>query len=62
MLGVTAILMGALRLLGASMERRTGRRWTFGGLALGSIEVVISVVLIFARGTNGPALTTALAT
>ena len=62
-LGVTAIAMGSLRLFGAfEVERRTGHRWTFGGLALGSVEVVIGVVLIFARRTNGPALTTALAT
>jgi uncharacterized membrane protein HdeD (DUF308 family) len=62
-LGVTAILMGCLRLLGAfEIERRTGRRWTFGGLALGSVEVVIGAALIFARGENARALTIALAT
>jgi uncharacterized membrane protein HdeD (DUF308 family) len=62
-LGAAAIFMGALRLLGAfEIERRTGRRWTFGGLALGSVEVVIGVVLIFARRENARALTIALAT
>ena len=41
-LGVAAVLTGSLRLLGAfEIERRTGRRWTFGGLALGSVEVVL---------------------
>ena len=49
--GAAAILTGSLRLLGAfEIERRTGRRWTFGGLALGSVEVVLGLVLI---GTNG---------
>ena len=62
-IGVTAILMGTLRLFGAfEIERRTGRRWTFGGLALGSVEVVIGVALIFARRENARALTIALAT
>jgi uncharacterized membrane protein HdeD (DUF308 family) len=50
-LGAAAVLTGSLRLLGAfEIERRTGRRWTFGGLALGSVEVVLGLVLI---GTNG---------
>ena len=57
-LGVAAILMGSLRLLGAfEIERRTGRRWTFGGLALGSVEVVLGLVLFFAREGNERALT-----
>jgi len=39
-LGVAAFLTGSLRLLGAfEIERSTVRRWTFGGLALGSVEV-----------------------
>ena len=57
-LGVAAILTGSLRLLGAfEIERRTGRRWTFGGLALGSVEVVLGLVLFFAREGNERALT-----
>jgi uncharacterized membrane protein HdeD (DUF308 family) len=52
-LGVAAVLTGTLRLLGAfEVERRTGRRWTFGGLALGSVEVLLGLVLFFARGGN----------
>jgi uncharacterized membrane protein HdeD (DUF308 family) len=52
-LGAAAVLTGSLRLLGAfEVERRTGRRWTFGGLALGSVEVVLGLVLLFARGGN----------
>lgn len=56
-LGVAALLTGSLRLLGAfEIERRTGRRWTFGGLALGSVEVVLGLVLFFARHENERAL------
>ncbi len=52
-LGVAALLTGTLRLLGAfEVERRTGHRWTFGGLALGSVEVVLGLVLLFVRGGN----------
>jgi hypothetical protein len=42
-----------LRLLGAfEIERQTVRRWTFGGLALGSVEVVLGLVLIVTNGEN----------
>ena len=52
-LGVAAVLTGSLRLLGAfEVERRTGRRWTFGGIALGSVEVVLGLVLFIAREEN----------
>jgi uncharacterized membrane protein HdeD (DUF308 family) len=52
-LGAAAVLTGSLRLLGAfEIERRTGRRWTFGGLALGSVEVVLGLVLIVTNGEN----------
>ncbi len=61
-LGVAALLMGSLRLLGAfELERRTGRRWTFGGLALGSVEIVLGLILLFARGGNAHVLTVTLA-
>jgi uncharacterized membrane protein HdeD (DUF308 family) len=47
LLGISAILMGLLRVLGAfELQRRTGRRWTFGGLALGSVEIVLGVALL----------------
>ena len=56
-LGVAAVLTGSLRLLGAfEIERRTGKRWTFGGLALGSVEVVLGLVLFLSRGQNERAL------
>jgi uncharacterized membrane protein HdeD (DUF308 family) len=57
MLGVAALLTGSLRLLGAfEIERKTGRRWTFGGMALGSVEVVLGLVLFLARHENEQAL------
>ena len=52
-LAISAVLTGTLRLLGAfEVERRTGRRWTFGGLALGSVEVILGLVLFLAREGN----------
>jgi uncharacterized membrane protein HdeD (DUF308 family) len=52
-LGIAALLTGSLRLLGAfEIERQTGRRWTFGGIALGSVEIVLGLVLFFAREEN----------
>jgi uncharacterized membrane protein HdeD (DUF308 family) len=57
-LGISAVLTGTLRLLGAfEVERRTGRRWTFGGLALGSVEVILGLVLLLAREGNLRAIT-----
>jgi uncharacterized membrane protein HdeD (DUF308 family) len=47
LLGISAILMGLLRVLGAfELQRRTGRRWTFGGLALGTVEIVLGLALL----------------
>ena len=57
-LGAAAVVTGSLRLLGAfEIERRTGRRWTFGGLALGSVEVALGLVLIVTNGQNERVLT-----
>jgi uncharacterized membrane protein HdeD (DUF308 family) len=61
-LGVAIVLMGTLRLMGAlEVERRTGRRWTFGGLALGSVEVALGLVVFFARTGNVRVIAFALA-
>jgi hypothetical protein len=50
---------GTLRLAGAfEIERRTGRWWTFGGLALGSVEIVLGVIVLFAA-SGDPRLVTA---
>jgi uncharacterized membrane protein HdeD (DUF308 family) len=53
LLGIAAALTGALRLIGAfEVERRTGRRWTLGGFALGAVEVALGIVLFTARSGN----------
>ena len=60
--GAAALLTGVLRVLGAfEVERQTGRRWTFGGLALGSTEVILGVILFFADQGDVHAITIALA-
>jgi uncharacterized membrane protein HdeD (DUF308 family) len=62
-LGAAAFLTGVLRVLGAfELERRTGQHWTFGGLALGSTEVVLGVILFFADQGDVHVITIALAT
>jgi hypothetical protein len=39
LLGISAVLMGLLRILGGfAAEERLGRRWTFGGIVLGTLE------------------------
>jgi uncharacterized membrane protein HdeD (DUF308 family) len=46
-LGLAALAMGALRLLGAfEIERRTGHRWSIGGLILGGLEIGTGILLI----------------
>ena len=61
-LGVSAVLTGTLRLAGAfEVERRTGRWWTFGGLALGSVEIVLGAIVLFAGSGNLRLITAAIA-
>jgi uncharacterized membrane protein HdeD (DUF308 family) len=61
-LGVSAVLTGTLRLAGAfEAERRTGRWWTFGGLALGSVEIVLGAIVLFVGSGNLRVVTTAIA-
>jgi uncharacterized membrane protein HdeD (DUF308 family) len=46
-LGFAAACMGVLRLVGAfEIERRTGHRWSIGGLILGSLELGTGILLI----------------
>ena len=46
-LGLAALAMGTLRLVGAfEIERRTGHRWSTGGLILGVMEVGTGILLI----------------
>jgi uncharacterized membrane protein HdeD (DUF308 family) len=46
-LGLAAATMGTLRLVGAfEIERRTGHRWSIGGLVLGGLELGTGILLI----------------
>jgi uncharacterized membrane protein HdeD (DUF308 family) len=46
-LGFAGVAMGALRLVGAfEIERRTGHRWSIGGLVLGGLELGTGILLI----------------
>ena len=46
-LGLAAAAMGVLRLVGAfEIERRTGHRWSVGGLILGGLELGTGILLI----------------
>jgi len=49
----SAVLTGTLRLVGAfEVERRTGRWRTFGGLALGSVEIALGAIVPYAGSGN----------
>jgi len=62
MLGIAIVLIGCLRLLGAfEIKRETGHRWTFGGLALGSVEMGLGLILLCSRGADLQALAAVLA-
>jgi uncharacterized membrane protein HdeD (DUF308 family) len=61
-LGASAVLTGTLRLAGAfEVERRTGRWWTFGGLALGSVEVVLGAIVLLTDSSNLSVITATIA-
>jgi hypothetical protein len=46
-LGFAAAAMGALRLVGAfEIERRSGHRWSIGGLVLGGLELGTGILLL----------------
>jgi len=47
LLGVSAVLMGVLRVVGGfAAERRFGRRWMIGGVVLGTVEAVLGGLLL----------------
>jgi uncharacterized membrane protein HdeD (DUF308 family) len=47
LLGVSAVLTGLLRVLGGfAAEKRLGRRWTLGGIVLGTLEAALGGVLL----------------
>jgi uncharacterized membrane protein HdeD (DUF308 family) len=47
LLGTSAVLTGLLRILGGfAAEERLGRRWTLGGIVLGTLEVALGALLL----------------
>jgi uncharacterized membrane protein HdeD (DUF308 family) len=47
LLGISAVLTGVLRVLGGfAAEERLGRRWTLGGIVLGTLEVALGALLL----------------
>ncbi len=57
LVAVTTVATGCLRLVGAfEIEEHTQRRWTTGGLILGSVEVCIGAVLFLSGEAATPTL------
>jgi uncharacterized membrane protein HdeD (DUF308 family) len=57
LLGVSAILTGLLRVLGGfAAERQFGRRWTMGGIVLGTLEIALGGVLLLTMEVNADVL------
>ena len=53
LLGISAVLTGLLRILGGfAAEERLGRRWTLGGIALGTLEVALGAPLLLRSEVN----------
>lgn len=47
LVGISAVLTGLLRILGGfAAEKRLGRRWTLGGIVLGTVEAAFGGVLL----------------
>jgi hypothetical protein len=47
LLGISAVLTGLLRILGGfAAEERLGRRWTLGGIVLGTLEFGLGALLL----------------
>jgi uncharacterized membrane protein HdeD (DUF308 family) len=47
LLGISAVLTGLLRIFGGfTAEERLGRRWTLGGIVLGTLEVALGALLL----------------
>jgi uncharacterized membrane protein HdeD (DUF308 family) len=47
LLGISAVLTGLLRILGGfAAEERVGRRWTLGGIVLGTLELALGALLL----------------
>lgn len=57
LLGVFAVLTGLLRVLGGfAAERQFGRRWTIGGIVLGTLEIALGGVLLLSMEVNADGL------
>jgi uncharacterized membrane protein HdeD (DUF308 family) len=53
LLGISAVLTGLLRILGGfAAEERVGRRWTLGGIALGTLELALGALLLVTSGVD----------
>jgi uncharacterized membrane protein HdeD (DUF308 family) len=53
LLGIAAVLTGLLRILGGfAAEERLGRRWTLGGIVLGTLEVALGALLLLTIEVN----------
>ena len=57
LLGISAVLTGVLRVLGGfAAEERVGRRWTLGGIVLGTLEVAVGALLLLVTSEVNPGL------
>lgn len=62
LLGIAAVLTGLLRILGGfAAEDRLGRRWTFGSIVLGTVEVALGALLLLASAVDPDRLATVVA-
>ena len=53
LLGISAVLTGVLRVLGGfAAEERVGRRWTLGGIVLGTLEFGLGALLLLTSGVE----------
>jgi uncharacterized membrane protein HdeD (DUF308 family) len=53
LLGLAAVLTGLLRVLGGfAAEERLGRRWSLGGIVLGTSEVALGALLLLTSGVD----------
>ena len=57
LLGIAAVLTGLLRILGGfAAQERLGRRWTLGGIVLGTLELGLGVLLLLTSGVEADLL------
>jgi uncharacterized membrane protein HdeD (DUF308 family) len=53
LLGVSAVLTGLLRVLGGfATQERYGRRWTLGGIVLGTLELALGALLLLTSAVD----------